>query len=313
MLLLVLLAGLWAAFWQAAAWRLADAAATGLDRLRQEGARAECESLAVSGFPLALRIDCRSIAYARDIDGIAAVAGPARLGWSLSAPLTLSATAQAPARLEWPGLVPLELAWQALTIRSALPFPVPSALAVSATALTGTARLDEKDRPAFALAGLAANATLRGADVVLDLAASGLVVAGDVAGGHDLPPLDLDLTATVGHGAAAWRAGRPSLRGTTLDIAALRLASGATAAVRASGTATIDRAGHVTGRLTAFLDDPETIAALAIKASPEEADTIRSAVSALEAMQQPAGVPLIFEDGEAWLGLLPLGVVPPLP
>ncbi len=279
------------------------------------GARAACESLAVSGFPSNLTLRCLAAAYTRDVDGISLKAGRLDAGWSMVAPMTATAALAGPGQVELPGLVPLDLNWSALAVETRLWFPRPSSLGVRLDDLVARSAADDVEL--LSLRSSTASATVDGGDIDITLDAAGAHVAtpsGPVAG---LPIQAVTLTAKVRDGVRRLLGKRPTVRGTEIEIETLRLAPSDDTTVSANGRLAVDGNGVVSGELEIRLTDPQSLAALLASAFPAHADEIKTGFEALAAMESPPGsgngVKLRFLDGQAFLGFLPLGFLPALP
>ncbi|MBK8456639.1 MAG: DUF2125 domain-containing protein [Phyllobacteriaceae bacterium] len=310
--LVAALAGAWAAIWRAGATRLNNELTAAISRMEARGARAACEDASVAGFPFAMEINCSAGAYARDLDGVALKSGPLVSGWSLAAPLTVTAEFDGPARVEAPGLVPLDLEWTALAGSIGLWYPRPSGASVNGSAIVATT---DADAAVFSVDAADGRARVSGADVAIALDLTGVRFAADYAGGYDFPPTALRLRAVAADGASRLLRRKPSLRGAKIAIEELELAAETGAGLRLSGAVAIDDAGVANGELTLNLDKPEAVAALIKSGPPENVSSGETALNLLVAMQSPpgAGVKLRLDKGQAFLGFLPLGFLPPLP
>ena len=64
--------------------------------------------------------------------------------------------------------------------------------------------------------------------------------------------------------------------------------------------------------MTATVEDPAALANLLRRLFPEQADAIRAATSGLSALGGSASVPVSVRRGEARIGFIALGRIPPL-
>lgn len=313
--LLAGLAAIWSALWFGAAGRLEEFVRTALARMESSGARAACESLDVTGFPSNLALRCLAAAYTRDVDGISLKAGRLDAAWSVTTPMTATAVLAGPGQVELPGLVPLDLNWSALVAETRLWFPRPSSIAIRLNDLVARSAAD--DGELFALRSSTASATIEGADIDIALDAADAHIATASGPATALPVQTLTLTAKVRDGAHRLLGERPSVRGTVLEIAALRLVPRDGMAVSANGRLAVDTNGVVSGELEVHLTDPGSLAAMLASAFPAHAEEIRTGFEALAAMESPpgsgSGIKLRIVDGQAFLGFLPLGFLPALP
>jgi hypothetical protein len=312
---LVGLAAIWSALWFGAAGRLEEFVGTSLAKMESSGARAACESLNVSGFPSNLALRCMAAAYTRDVDGISLKAGRLDAGWSVLSPMTATAALAGPGQVELPGLVPLELNWSTLAAETRLWLPRPSGVTIRTNDLVARSAAD--DAELFSLRSSTASATIDGEDIdiVLDSTDAHVVLPSEPVA--SLPVRALTLTAKVQDGARHLLGKRPTVRGTVLEIATLRLVPRDDMAMSANGRLTVDANGAISGELEVHLTDPDSLAAMLASAFPAHADEIKTGFEALAAMESPPGsgngIKLRFVDGQAFLGFLPIGFVPALP
>lgn len=313
-LLLAALAAVWAALWYGGAMRLKTEVEAALLRLEARGARAACEHPATAGFPFSLTLSCDAAAYARDLDGVSLKAGRLDAQWSLAAPLSVDVALAGPMRAELPGMVPLDLAWTGAEGGLGLWLPRPSRLTLTLEAVAATTGEAGDAEPVFALARLEARADVEGRDVLVDVEAADVRLQPAFTGGVEAPPLALDLRAALKDAAERLIRRKPSLRGATIALEEAKLAAADGAALRLTGTMTVDDAGMVDGDLLVFIDNPGRLAAWWKSAPFELATQAEAVLDAVLALRPSAtdGIPLRIEKGEAYIGLLPLGFLAPL-
>jgi hypothetical protein len=321
--LLILLALVWCGVWYAAG----RAAQAGVDRLTAavsaRGGSLSWEEQGIGGFPLNLDFHGSGLKFAFAPASVAA--GLNRL------------TAQAP--LYYPGRVTAEFV-------SPLVFNAPeNGIAVSASWSIATANADAGlnglTRAGGSIDGLALDQTgprlpirrfaAKHADFVAEPAAGDdyrlTAVASDVSlertDGQTYPLLagQLDLTArhfgsSLGtdpkRAIAAWAAGGGAMRVDRLSFAA------GSFTVAASGDLTLSRDGLVSGKLMLALTGLAGLPDLAEQLKPGTRDRVAKVVTAVTALSQPTGngdtrqVPLIINKGIVSVGLIPIGIIPPV-
>lgn len=309
--LLAALAAIWTVIWRAGAARLTGELAAAIHRAQARGVRAACDNPKVAGFPFAMTLVCDSGAYARDLDGVSLTSGAVAAGWTPLAPFTVSARLAAPAHAELPGFVPLDLTWSSLTGTFGLWLPRPSGATFDAAGLTAAS---ESGGAVFSAATAKGRAKVAGDDIALTADVVGLVVDPAFASGYALPPLSLVLRGALVDGAPGVLRRRPSLRGATIVLDSLSLGGERVGLLTLTGRIAVDSDGVSDGEMTVRLDDPDAIAALIQSGPGDYAAQARAGLDAFLAMQGSpgAGVTLRIEKGRAFLGLLPLGFVPPL-
>jgi hypothetical protein len=148
----------------------------------------------------------------------------------------------------------------------------------------------------------------------LDLAGSFEALAIDpaLAEGRKLPSFAGQSDLTIRNGAKLAASRSIALRGQSGMIRAASLSTGPDTGVTVSGPFDIGEDGLIDARLQVTIRDPNGLAAVLVEAFPEKRREIGNAVSALTFMGDEPTVPLTIERGEAKLGFIPLGQIPPV-
>jgi hypothetical protein len=102
------------------------------------------------------------------------------------------------------------------------------------------------------------------------------------------------------------------LRGISLELRQVEIATASGAALTASGTVAVDDGGVIDARLTLGARKPAELAAVLSAAFPAEAGRINSAFAGLATLGDNPSLPLTIRQGQAFLGFIPLGTIPPL-
>jgi hypothetical protein len=311
--LLLVAFALYSAAWFWAAARVRAEVGEALAALDARGIRAECADLTVSGYPLSFAVRCRSLAYQDDARAVAATAGRLDAVASLLHPLSPGVYLSGPLRAVAPGIVPLWIDWDRLHATTALLWPLPRSVTLTAEGLSGQTDPEDGDPEELFSAGMA-QAELRpaGADLAYRGRFSDLEIDAGAIGGRTLPPLDGSAEAVLKNGIALVRGGTVrSLRGQSVEIGKLDLSSGG-AGISLSGPVAVDAGGLIDASLRIELRDPKAVGAILATAIPERKKQIEQGFSAL-AMLGDAPMTLNVVKGRAMLGFIPLGRIDPLP
>ncbi len=304
----------WALLWKGAAMRLDEVVDRMIARVEARGGRAACDGRAIGGFPFTLSLSCASLNYARELDGVALQTGAVSGNWQPLAPLSARIGVDGPSRLELPGLKPLELTWDRLAVALRLWIPRPSRILLAATQ-TRAVLADEGGAPAFSLDTLDTSAEATGDDLALTLSARGLRIDPGAVGGRDVPALDADGRGTIVNGAPILLARQRTVRGRTIVVEELAVSAEGGAPVSIAGKIAVSAEGRADGVLTARAGDFASLSLVLQRIFPDEKAEIIAGIQALKAIESPpgSGIPVRFVDGQAFLGFMPLGFLPPLP
>jgi hypothetical protein len=310
--LLLVVFGLYSAGWFWAAERVKSEAGRTVAALNARNIQAECTNLTVSGYPLRFDIACDGLAYQDDGRAVAATAGSLKAVASLFSPLSPTVDLDGPLRAIAPGIVPLWIDWDRLQVTAALSWPLPARVTAAAEGLSGQTDPEDADPVQLFSAGTAeAELTPTGQDLDYSGRFADLEVDAEAIGGRTVPPLDASAEARLKNGVTLLRTGAKSLRGQSIEIGKLELASGE-ARISLSGPVSVDAAGLVDASLQIRLHNPKAVGAILAAAIPEKKSQIEQGFSAL-AMLGSAPMPLTVVKGRAALGFIPLGRIDPLP
>lgn len=304
--------GAYSAGWFYTARFLEDETRKAVSSLNGNGRRASCEEAEARGYPFRIGLFCRSVMYEDAREGIAFQARALRSAAQVYQPWRIVGELDGPARLAAPGLNALVLDWQSLRASARLASPLPERLSVEAQGLS--VRLDEQSEapPPLIHAG-SVEAHMRPAGDDLDLAVrfAGVRPDADLTQGVEVPLLSglADLSITDG----ALDGGLDGeLRGRSATIRNLTVSAEGGGGVTVSGPISVDADGLVDARLQVTLREPMALAALLGEAFPQSRREIEMSLSGLAAMGETPSLPLRIVRGEASLGFIRLGTIPPL-
>lgn len=308
--------GLYSAGWFYAAGRIEDEVSGAIARLNGSGKRANCEEAQARGYPFRIGLFCRSVLYEDARKGLSAQARGLRTAAQIYQPWRIVAELDGPARLEAPGLNALALDWASLRASARLARPLPERLSLEAKDLN--VRRDEQTGtlpPLARVDDIEAHMRPTGDDIDLAVRFGGLRPDPSLTNGITLPPLSglIDLSLA----GAALPGGLPdgsegSLRGRSATIRGVTVSLGDGAGVTVSGPVAVDAAGLVDAELKIGVREPMVLARILGDLAPHARQEIELSFSAIAAMGGDTGMPLRIVKGEASLGFLSLGKIPPL-
>jgi hypothetical protein len=317
--LVLLVAGLWSAYWSIARGMALDVLRNVTEAARVEGGEIACGGQRLGGFPFHLQLDCTPFSL-RSPRGESAGFGGVRAVALAYNPWHVILEAESPARAE---LIPgglLSGRWE--TARAS--FRVGTA-AIERADIELTAPDLGIELPGLAAALKARVASLhlrrtpgRASDADIALAASALTLP-DV-----LQPLDLHASLTLKGGAALLSGDNadPALllrQEEAVELAEARLSAGDVTA-RATGTLWLDPAGRLNGTLPLTVAGADRLPQLLAPYFPQGSNvpaTLSGALAGFGAPTELDGVaavtvPVSFDAGVARVGIIPVGKLPPL-
>ncbi len=304
---------LYTAGWFYVADRVADEVRAALAAFsRSGGNRAVCEAPTVRGYPFRIGVFCEATYFERTSAGLSISTGAFRSAAQVYAPRRAVAEADSPARLLLPGLVPLDLTWGGLRASARLSWPLPERLSVEATRVVAVADMPNVVGP-LAFTAESAELHMRPADTDLDVAFRFRAFeTGRLLLPHGtLPPLTGLVDLSLADGVAMLRDGVRDLRGSAVEVRRVEISTPEGARLTAAGTVAVDENGLLNADLRVGTTDAGALADIVSAAFPE-AGGIASAIAALSALGANPQLPLVIEKGQARLGFIDLGTIPPL-
>lgn len=298
--------------WHYLAGRISGEIDATLARLAGDGIDASCTGRDMRGFPFRMGVFCDTVTI---VD--------ARSGATLSgAGLRTAAQVYDPARIvgELDGLRAETrlsngsgtdtLGAAAIRFSARIDRPLPQRASVEASDVTLNADAGPS-APAAAAASMQAHMRRAGAD--LDIAARAEALSLELPGAAeaiDLAHVELDLTLT--DGVALVTSSDPGLRGTAGMLRGLDIATGPDAGFSASGPIAIRDDGLIDAELTLSVRNPAAVSAFLAELFPEQRDTIESLFRGLSILGSQPSLPLVVKAGEARIGFVPVGRIPPV-
>jgi len=311
-LAVVIAIGAYTGGWFYAARALEGEVNGALAALNGNGRRASCEEPQARGFPFRLGLFCRSVMYEDARRGVSFQARALRSAAQIYQPWRVVGELDAPGRLEAPGLRALALGWDSLRASVRLSRPLPERLSLEARGLEA-GRDEQGAAPSPLVRAQSAEAHLRPAGDDLDLALrfGEARLDATLTRGVTLPPLS-GLADLVLAGGALPGGLEGNLRGRSGTIRTLTVSAEGGAGVTVSGPVSVDDAGLVDAELQLVVREPMELAKILGDLAPQARREIELALSSIASMGGSPGLPLRIVKGEARLGFIPLGNLPPL-
>ena len=306
----LLLASGYSAGWFYLAGQLEERTRAALAEIGRDGVMGECVDPTARGYPFRIGLFCGRVAYADASEGVALSAGAFRSAGQIYDPMRLVAELDGPARVDLPSTRLLAVDWATLRASVRLDEPLPERVSVEAADLTvgldsGAAALGQANT---------FEAHMRPNEGDLDLAGSfdGLTLAPELIDGRTLPPLSGRSDLSIANGVALVATRPENLRGQSGLVRTLSLSVGPDAGMTVSGPFSIGEDGLLDADLKVTIRNPERLSAILAEAFPEHRDQIVASFAGLAALGDEPTMPLKIVRGEASLGFIPLGDIPPL-
>lgn len=313
---IVVAGGAYTAGWFYAARLLVQEAQAAVATLNGSGRRASCENAEARGYPFRIGLFCRSVMFEDGRKGVAFQARSFRSAAQVYQPWRVIGELDSPARLEAPGIRALALDWASLRASARLSQPLPERLSLEGSGVA--VRVDE---PGVTLPALlrsdSAELHLRPAGDDLDVALrfAGLQLEQGIVGTAAVPPLSGLVDASLVDGAlpGGLPSGRPGdLRGRSGTLRTLMVSTAEGAGLTVSGPVSVDEDGLLDAQLQVTVREPMALAKTLGDLAPHARREIELALSAIAAMGDNSAMSLRVVKGEASLGFIPLGTIPPL-
>jgi len=311
-LAIVIMIAAYVAGWYYVADRVHAEVAGTVTALNRDGRRANCENAEIRGFPFRIGVFCRSVLYEDARAGVGFRARELRSAAQIYAPQRIVAELDGPALVEFPGINAVDVDWTSLRSSVRLANPIPDLVSIEAQDLR--ADLDSYPTEGESLVAVdSAEFHMRpnGPDLDLAVRFAGLRPDRSATGGNLLPAMQglADLSID---GAARGFAGNAGLRGRSGTVRNLTVTFDGDEGAQISGPFAVDADGLVDARLEITLQDPTALAATLGEAFPDLRSQINAAFSGLAALGDEPTLPLTITRGNARLGFLSLGEIPPL-
>lgn len=310
---IVVMIAAYVAGWHYVADRVHTEVSSTIAGLNRDGRRANCENSDIRGFPFRIGLFCRSVLYEDARAGVGFRARGLRAAAQVYAPQRLVAELDGPALVEFPGINALDVNWSSLRAGARMASPVPDLVSIEAQDLR--ADLDSYPTEGAALVAMdSAEFHMRpnGPDLDLAVRFAGLRADPSATGGNRLPPMRGLADLAIDGAANGLPTGTVGLRGLSGTLRTLTVTMGGGEGARISGPFEIGADGLVDARLDITVQNPTALAQTLGEVFPDFHGQIQAAFSGLAAMGDEPTLPLIITRGNARLGFLSLGQIPPV-
>jgi hypothetical protein len=309
--------------WYYLANRLDLAVRAGIETAGGQGVGITCDNRVVFGYPFRLGLKCDALHVSAPAKDFRADAGALRTAAQLYQPNKVVAELDGPLIVDAPEAPPLDIRWS--LGQASMSFWTAG---LDHFALVLTDPVVALSEPAGARSPLVQSDRVevhaRRRDDSLDLAVTDRGVRVLAPGLEALPAFDASIDLTV-DGAADWLAGRregetpgEALAGKsgTLRSMKLALAGEGGGSAEVSGPFRFADDHTVSGQFDIVVADPDTIAGLVAKLVPQAAGIAGSIASGVAFAGKTENgrttIRITVTDGQAALGVIPLGALPPL-
>jgi hypothetical protein len=312
----VILCAAYTAGWYYFAGRIEDRLPALFALSERQGVRTECNNASVQGYPFRIGIFCDRTTIDFDRDNIELKAGALRSAAQVYNPRHIVSELDGPASLAGDRGLMARADWQLL--HASTVFTDDGVDRASLEGKGATLVLDSDDLPVT----ISGESSRFAAHVRRDQDDLDLVIETD----DFTSPLTLDtkhfsLEATVVGAASFLKEGaRPELRGKTVRLHGLSSEFAAGGTVSLSGDVAIGMDGLASGDLRITLGDYQAVAARIGEVQPDLAEQINRFAPILVALDidpddgsDTVTLPLTIRNGNAAIGILPLGQIPPVP
>ncbi|GGA61965.1 hypothetical protein GCM10011385_14650 [Nitratireductor aestuarii] len=298
-------------FWYYGASMLMDRVNTSLARLNADGRRANCEEPDIHGYPFRLGVRCRSVFYEDVKEGLSFRAEQTETAANIYDPRHVVMKVGSPATVHLPFLPPATVHWDGLGASTELAQPFPTRVSIAGSNIELAPEGSEDDaRPVARISAGELHARQVEQDVEIATSFQELKLSEDVVA--NVPPLEGRAMVVVNDGLTMMMDRNIALRGQKGVIEEFVVGVvGQKAGISVSGPIEFDNEGLMTAQLRIKVDDPVGTAKILAEIFPKVADPIRSATGMLTALGN-AAVEIRVVRGDAFLGFVPLGKIPPV-
>lgn len=295
--------------WSYGADRIVSATNTSVRQLNGNGRRANCENAGAMGYPFRIGVSCGRVMYEDARTGVSVRTQGLRTAAQIYDWSRIIAELDGPAQVEIPGVSALEINWDTLqsSVRLADRRPERVSVAVDALQVTLDTRGEQVDG-VFAARRGEVHARPQGEALEVAFRADDVTVAGQPAAAEPFST-SADIVLDGLAGSLAGGAIPTGPRSGTIRSFVIGYEE---AGLTASGPFEVAADGLLDAQLTLSVRNAEAFAERLATAFPENADTIRSTLSGVAMLGDGASLPLTIQRGDARLGFISLGSIPPL-
>ena len=298
--------------WFYVAGKIDTAAGNAIEQQAALGNSVRCDGRTVLGYPFRFGLFCDAVAFESQPQGLGFKAGAVRSAAQFYAPRDLIVELDGPANIERAGLQPVWIDWSQMRARILATEPLPQNISVSGQdIIIGQSEL----QPLLKAGALELFMRLTGSDVDIAGRTSDFKFENQTDQLNNLPPLGGDFDIRVTDGARLLIEGQQSLRGADAMVNRIALLLNADRGIIVSGPVTIAADGLLSGELSVRVVDVDGVLAVLTKALPDAAALMTAFANGQPRTGEKGDeieLPITIDGGQARLGLIPLGMIPPL-
>ncbi len=271
-----------------------------------------CDNRDVRGFPFRFGLFCNSVSFSNPAQGLSFDAGSVRSAAQFYAPRDLIVELDSPAQFQAEGTKPVWMDWSQMRARILANDPLPQR--VSITGRQVAIGLDDSKTNARAES---VEAFARVVDSDLDIAGrtAAFEFVDTIAQLDGLPALGADFDLRIVDGEQLLLGTRQSLRGFDIQLNRLALLLNPDRGILASGPINVAENGLVNGTLSVRVIDVDAVSSTLTQALPDAAALITAFANGQPRKgenQDEIELEITINAGQARLGLIPIGTIPPL-
>ncbi|MEM8539699.1 MAG: DUF2125 domain-containing protein [Pseudomonadota bacterium] len=298
--------------WFYVAGKIDTAAGDAIEQQAALGNDVRCDGRDVLGYPFRFGLFCDAFAFESQPQGLVFKAGAVRSAAQFYAPRDLIVELDGPANVERSGLQSIWIDWSQMRARILATEPLPQNISVSGQDIIIG---QSESQPLLKAAALELFMRVAGSDVDIAGRTTDFEFESQLDQLNNLPPLGGDFDIRVTDGARLLLEGQQSLRGVDAMIKRVALLLNDDRGIIVSGPATITDDGLLSGDLSLRVVDVDAVLAVLTKALPDAAPLMTAFANGQPRTGENSDeieLQITIDGGQARLGLIPLGMIPPI-
>ncbi len=300
------------AAWFYVAGRIEAVTAQAISGQRAQNVDIKCDGRKVRGYPFRFGLFCDALSIDNGADGYLLDAGAVRSAAQFYAPRDLIVELDGPLTFQQAGFEPVTLEWSQMRASVLATQPVPKTVSI-----VGQKFIAGRETLPTHFVAEQIEMHMRVVEADADIAGRALGFAFENAGPplEDLPQLDADFNLRVKDGAALVADGDVDLRGMSGELNRLALMLNDDSGVLVSGPYTVAENGLLSATLEVLIVDVDAVVDVTARAFPDIAGLLTAFANGQQRTgdkQDEVTLQVNIVDGQARMGLIPLGKIPPL-
>lgn len=298
--------------WFFVAGKIETATGNVIEQQAALGNNVHCDGRDVLGYPFRFGIFCDAVAFENAQQGFAFNAGAVRSAAQFYAPRDLIVELDGPANVERSGFKPVWIDWSQMRARILATEPLPESISISSQDIIfGPSEFE----PAIKAAALELFMRIAGSDVDIAGRTTEFEFENQLDQLNDLPPLGGDFDFRITDGARKLLTALGSVRGTDVMVKRMALLLNDDRGIIVSGPVSIADDGLLSGEMKVRVVDVDGVLAVLAKALPDAAPLMTAFANGQPRTGENSDeieLSISIDNGQARLGLIPLGTIPPL-